>query len=67
MNDFTLDELRFIWNRLAVTDYTNAPDMVELGNKVHSMIENYCDHDFVPCLAKINIDMCKHPKCLAIK
>lgn len=45
MNDFTIDELRFIWNRLAITDYTNAPDMVDLANKVCAMIDNYCEHE----------------------
>jgi hypothetical protein len=44
MSEFTKDELKFIWNRLALWDYKNSPEMLELPDKVHSMIENYCEH-----------------------
>lgn len=67
MNDFTLEELKFIWHRLAITDYVNSPEMLELSNKVCAMIDNYCEHDFIPCLGQINVEICKHPKCMAIK
>lgn len=50
MNDFTIEELNFIWQRLAITDYSNFKDMQELPNKVCAMIKSHCDHDWEnPC------------------
>jgi|SRR5690606_6273325 len=45
MNDFTKEELNFIWQRLAIADYSNFKDMAELPNKVCAMINNYCEQN----------------------
>lgn len=43
MNDFTKEELEFIWQKLAIANYDNT-EMHDLPNKVCSMIDNYCKH-----------------------
>ncbi len=40
MNDFTKEELEEIYYRLE-----NAPQ--ELEDKIQSMIENYCEHEYI--------------------
>lgn len=47
MNDFTREELNFIWQRLVIADYSNFKNMQELPNKVCAMIENYCEHETI--------------------
>ena len=48
MNDFTKEELKFIWQRLAIADYSNFKEVLELPNKVCAMIDNYCEHESEP-------------------
>lgn len=46
MNEFTKQELEFIWQKLATANYDNT-EMHDLPNKVCSMIDSYCDHLWV--------------------
>ncbi len=47
-NDFTLEELQLIQDNL---HWNDCPDtnqkLLQLNNKLQSMIDNYCDHDFM--------------------
>lgn len=52
MNDFTKDELQII--HLDMTIYakkwvmlTESPVHLELRNKIQSMIDNYCEHEYI--------------------
>lgn len=55
MNDFTKEELEQIYFHLE-----NEP--IELGKKIKSMIENYCDHEWEnPCCG------CPNSACICIK
>lgn len=71
MFEFTKEELEELKRCLSWvinckdTHYTDITYSLE--TKLQSIIENFCDHDFVPCLTKINIEICSKPKCLAIK
>ncbi len=72
MNEFTKDELQII--HLDMTTYINrtpilneSPSHKALRDKVEGMIDNYCDHEWIPCLGKINIEICSRPKCMGIK
>lgn len=51
MNDFTKEELHFIWQRLAIWDYSNFQDMLDLPNKVYTMIDNYHEHEWYTNIA----------------
>lgn len=45
MNDFTKDELETLLHALK---HTNIHDW-EVGKKIQSMIDNYCDHEYRVC------------------
>jgi hypothetical protein len=67
MNDFTKEELEEIAHNFG--EIRAWSDTLErswpLLDKIQSMIDSYCEHDYQPCLGKINIDMCRN--CLRIK
>ena len=44
MNEFTKDELQNIYELM---DMNGACRLLELKAKVKSMIDNYCEHEFV--------------------
>ncbi len=64
MNDFTKEELRIILldmniNIIKTTVLTVSKSYVDLRNKVESMIDNYCEHEWqhgaADCCEKGNI------------
>ncbi len=70
MNDFTKDELQII--HLDMTVYVNRTPMLkespihkELRDKIQSLIENYCEHEFHPVIGSFQIDSCH--KCMKVK
>jgi len=47
MNDFTKEELKEIWESLDVERLQSGVYVyTELMNKIQSMIDNYCDHEW---------------------
>lgn len=48
MNDFTKEELEKICQffNIAIEDFNEPDNTYELRDKIQSMIDNYCDHDF---------------------
>lgn len=46
-NDFNLAELELIQNNIHWNDCAEVNQkLLQLNNKLKSMIENYCDHDY---------------------
>lgn len=45
MNDFTKEELSYIYDELD-SNYSELKN-IPLMNKVEAMIENYCEHEFM--------------------
>lgn len=60
MNDFTKEELQLIHEYLCGNIRTYV-----LADKVQSIIDNYCEHDFHPVLSPFKIESCH--KCMRIK
>ncbi len=52
MNDFTKKELEKL--RYAITNYDYSDD--DLNNKIQSLIDNYCEHEFTEWYAPIPED-----------
>ena len=46
MNDFTKEELQIIWLSIAANYFP------ELKNKIQSIIDNYCEHEYKKTLDK---------------
>jgi hypothetical protein len=60
-NDFTLDELKLIqdnlhWNECAEVNQK----LLQLNNKLQSMINDYCDHDFQNTYNEREVWRCAH-------
>lgn len=59
MNDFTKEELEFIWQKLAIANYENT-EMHDLPNKVCAMIQNYCEHSHRQYYERVNVYECEN-------
>jgi len=48
MNDFTKEELNILYKciRLAEIDHGECSDLDNIKFKIHSMIDNYCEHEW---------------------
>lgn len=46
MNDFTKDELQSIWRWADA--HSDKEWYRNLAQKIRPMIDNYCDHDYIP-------------------
>lgn len=62
MNEFTKEELEVIKHGVDWVfehqEYKDKPPILELGRKIQSMIDNYCEHDS-PCSAQQILDFAK--------
>ena len=77
MNDFTKEELEIIRHALRIDickggDYEGEKFVHKneirhnlAFDKIQSMIDNYCEHDWQPCLGAIHIETCH--KCRMIR
>ena len=50
MNDFTKDELKQICQffNIAIEDFQEPESTYDLRDKIQSMIDNYCEHEWHP-------------------
>lgn len=48
MNDFTKEELEKIFYYVDITSHIQEDDEQDLLDKIQSMIDNYCDHEWYP-------------------
>lgn len=64
MNDFTKEELNRLYSLTIVFD---GEAILPLRNKIKSMIDNYCEHDFIPCLGTVALEICSKPDCMVLK
>ncbi len=55
MNEFTKEELLFLYGILSSQWLENLP----IGNKLQGIIDNYCEHEFVPYKEEV----CSVPLC----
>lgn len=47
MNDFTKEELQYFLAIMKPFHWLWKGDPLELEQKIQSMIDNYCEHDFI--------------------
>lgn len=54
MNDFTKEELDFINAAINPFNWIFSGDFDELKSKLKSLIDNYCEHDYLAFLVEEN-------------
>lgn len=58
MNDFTKDELEILYQCVTGNrNYQGGQMFPELNSKIQSLIDNYCEHEWVEA-AQLDIELC---------
>ena len=67
MNDFTKEELERICQffNIAIEDYREPDSTYYLRDKIQSLIENYCEHDYNEKSVELHAKQCC--KCQKVK
>ena len=58
-NEFTLEELKLIQDNLHWNDCADKnQQLLKLNNKLQSMIDNYCDHEWEQTYIEVEMEYC---------
>ena len=64
MNDFTKDELEYLYQAIYERPNTITEKMDSMRDKIQSMIDNYCEHEHKEYAAEDNRPMIMTHECL---